>query len=110
MDERNDSDDDKPDYKKSRWGWEETLPLKHPSYRWWSTFGSQVEDLQEKELVVLAVDNKWMAGEVTRITGSGHIVFQVYGTDSGNPWRVVPGWRKPRSKETLYAETNPGKP
>ena len=108
-----DSDEDgKPpsDYKKSGWGWEEDLPLNHPTCRWWSTFGSQVDDLQEGELVVLPVDRKWMVGEITRVTGSGNIIFRVYGQNDDNKWRVLPGWRKPRNKENLFVKEDPGKP
>ena len=108
-----DSDEDEgplTDYRKSGWGWEEDLPLNHPTCRWWSTFGSQVDDLQEHELVVLPVDGKWMIGEITRVTGSGNIVFRVYGQNDGNRWRVLPGWRKARGKETLFAKEDPGKP
>ena len=51
-----------------------------------------------------------MAGQVTKITGSGHIVFHVYGNDNGNPWRVLPGWRRNKSKQWLFTDTDPGKP
>ena len=49
-----------------------------------------------------------MIGEVTRVTGSGNIIFRVYGQNGDNMWQVLPGWRKPRSKETLFAKVNPG--